>query len=96
MLGLVTVLSFNRWSNLRLPSSFGSLGGKPPFELLDHLTLHIMVPVSALLVAIFVAWLIAPTTSRSELELESNVVFQAWLWMLRLAVPLALLSILLL
>jgi NSS family neurotransmitter:Na+ symporter len=93
-LGLVTVLSFNRWSNLRLPSSFGSLGSKPPFELLDYVTLHIMVPVSATLVAIFVAWRVVPSASRSELGLKSELTFQGWLWMLRVAVPLALLSIL--
>lgn len=93
-MGLATVLSFNRWSDLRLPPSFRSLGGKPPFELLDYVTLQVMVPVSALLVTIFVAWRVAPATSKSELGLKGNVVFQGWLWMLRVAVPLALLSIL--
>ena len=95
-LGLATVLSFNRWSGLRLPARFGRIGGKPPFEQLDYATLHIMVPVSALLVTIFVAWRIAPAISESELGLKSSVAYQGWLWMLRVAVPLALLSILVL
>ena len=96
LLGLVTVLSFNRWSDLRLPSSLGVLAAKPPFELLDHVTLHVILPVSALLVALFVAWRVTPSTSKSELGLKSELAFQAWLWTLRLAVPLALLSILVL
>ncbi len=46
ILGLGTVLSFNRWSELRL-------AGKTLFELLDFLTLSASVPLGALLLAIF-------------------------------------------
>ncbi len=87
LLGLGTVLSFNRWSDLQL-------AGKTVFELLDFLTLSVSVPLGALLLALFVAWRVVSTTSAAELAMENPRAFYGWLWTLRIVVPLALGAIL--
>lgn len=94
ILGLLTVFSFNRWSGLQLPSTFGALGGKTPYELIDYLTLGFMVPISALLVALFVGWRVRPAIAQETLALGSAAAFRGWLWTIRLAVPVALIWIL--
>jgi NSS family neurotransmitter:Na+ symporter len=88
ILGLGTVLSFSRWSDLRVV-------GRTVFELLDYLTLSVSVPIGALLVALFVGWRMPPTVSREELRPSRRLAYRGWLWTLRLAVPLALGTILL-
>ncbi len=87
LLGLGTVLSFNRWSDLRF-------AGKNVFETLDFLTLSVSVPLGALLLALFVGWRVAPATSQAELAMANPLAYRGWLWTLRIVVPLALGAIL--
>lgn len=91
-LGLVTVLSFNYWA-----FSFSVFGAEKKlgmFDLLQVATTHVLLPVGALLLAIFAGWILRAETTREALALRSPCAYDAWIWSLRLAVPLVLLVLL--
>lgn len=92
-LGLVTVLSFNYWA-----FSFPFFGGVEKklgvFDLLQIATTQVLLPVAAVLLALFAGWAIKAETSREALALRSPCAYDAWIWLLRLLVPLVLLVLL--
>jgi len=91
-LGLVTLLSFNYWA---FPFSvFGVEKKLGVFDLLQVATTQLLLPVGALLLALFVGWAIRSDTSREALALRSPCAYDAWIWLLRLAVPLVLVVLL--
>lgn len=84
-LGLVTVFSFNYAA-----FSFKFLGVEKnlgAFDILQSLTAEAMLPLAALLVAVFAGWLLSSEKAREELALRSRGSFGAWLWLLRLLAP---------
>ena len=92
-IGLLTVFSFNVWSN-GLPDSFGILAGKTPFDIIDYATANLMMPLGGILMALFVGWRIKPATLAADLSFGSEALFTIWLWMIRIVVPLAILWVL--
>lgn len=79
LLSLGTVFSFNLWDEYRL-------GGKTFFEALDYLTSGWMLPLGALLMAIFTAWVMKPEVTASELG-GDGVFYRGWLNLMRYLVP---------
>ncbi|TQV64372.1 MAG: sodium-dependent transporter [Halothiobacillaceae bacterium] len=63
LLGLVTVFSFNIWSDVKIL-------GLSPFGALDFMTANIMLPITALLIAVFAVWVMRGTSSRDELGMS--------------------------
>ena len=59
-LGIGTVLSFNLWSGWRPLSGIERYADFGYFEILDYLTANIMMPVTGLVLALFVGWLMYP------------------------------------
>jgi NSS family neurotransmitter:Na+ symporter len=57
------------------------------FDLLQVATTQLLLPVGALLLALFAGWAIRVDTSREALALRSPCAYDAWIWLLRLAVP---------
>ncbi|MFK7913570.1 MAG: sodium-dependent transporter [Pseudomonadales bacterium] len=87
MLSCISVLGHNLWSHWRL---FG-LGLN---DAIDFLANQIMLPLGGILIAVFAGWAMRAATSRRELRLRAGWTFTLWLWLIRLAVPLAVLAIL--
>ncbi|HEX2140279.1 MAG TPA: sodium-dependent transporter [Woeseiaceae bacterium] len=54
--GLPVVLSFNLWEDLRPLAAVPPLAGQGIFELLDYASANVLLPVSAFLTCLFVAW----------------------------------------
>ena len=81
-LGLGTVLSFNDWSEYKV---FGFTF----FGAMDFLTSRIMLPLTGLLIAIFVAWVLPRALSQDELNGEASLAFRLWFQVLRWVCPLA-------
>ena len=50
--------------------------------------------IGAILIALFVGWRMKPELIDSELSFSSSLMFTAWLWALRVVVPVAILAIL--
>jgi NSS family neurotransmitter:Na+ symporter len=77
-IGLLTVFSFNIWSDVHLLGQFKAFEGKTVFDLIDYATANLMMPLGGILMASF----------------TSRAVFTVWLWMIRIVVPLAVLWVL--
>ena len=80
LLGVGTVLSFNRGSDL-------TLAGRNFFEFIDFLTADIMLPAGGLLVAIFAGWVMK--REHSEEELEMGAWYRYWRPLIRYLAPAA-------
>jgi NSS family neurotransmitter:Na+ symporter len=93
-IGLLTVFSFNIWSDIHPLGHFRTFEGKTVFDLIDYFTANLMMPLGGILMALFVGWLVKPTVLAEDLSFGSSLLANAWLWMIRIVVPLAILWIL--
>ncbi len=93
-IGLLTVFSFNIWSDVHLLGRFEAFAGKTVFDLIDYATANLMMPLGGILMALFVGWRIKPAALTKDLSFGSSALFTAWLWMIRIIVPLAILWVL--
>lgn len=81
-LGLGTVFSFNIWSEAKL-------AGFTFFDFLDFLTSNVMLPLSGLLIALFVGYVMKDKYVEDEMQGTSPLVMQLWRFTLRYIAPLA-------
>jgi NSS family neurotransmitter:Na+ symporter len=94
LLGIGTVFSFNLWSEWRPLSGVERYANFGYFEILDYLTANIMMPLTGLLLALFVGWKIKPEAIREQLNMENTTLFNAWFWLIRWVVPISIALIL--
>ena len=93
-IGLATVFSFNEWSDVHPLGVIGTFADMNFFALIDYLTANLMMPVGAILMAIFVGWLIKPKVLAEDLSFGNAAIFTIWLWMIRVIVPVAIIGVL--
>ena len=93
-IGLLTVFSFNIWSDVHLLGRFEAFENKTVFDLIDYATANLMMPLGGILMALFVGWRIKPAVLMEDLSLGGRSLFNVWLWMIRVIVPLAILWVL--
>ena len=93
-IGLLTVFSFNAWSEVAPLGAIPTFAGMTPFDLIDYFTANLLMPLGAILMALFVGWLIKPEMLAEDLSFGSKGVFMTWLWMIRVIVPVAILGVL--
>lgn len=87
-LGLVSIFSFNYWAfSFSFADVKKNLG---VFDVLQILTAQVLLPIIGLLLAVFAGWVLRPEATRAELGLRSPCAHDAWLWSLRIVVPLLL------
>jgi NSS family neurotransmitter:Na+ symporter len=91
--GILTVLSFNRWSAVYPLRSVGMASTKTPFELIDYLTSNIMMPAGGLMVALIAGWALPAAVTRKELGIRGELAFSLWRGLVRYVVPLAIIVI---
>jgi NSS family neurotransmitter:Na+ symporter len=87
--GLVMMLSLNYWS-----FSFHFLGEVKKLGLFDVaqiLTAQVLLPLCGVSVAVFAGWRLKPEVTRAALNMRSPCAYDAWLWLVRVAIPLLLL-----
>jgi NSS family neurotransmitter:Na+ symporter len=94
VLGLGTVFSFNLWKDWRPLAGVERFADFGYFEILDYLTANLMMPVTGLLLALFVGWRIKPDAIAAQLQIENPKVFRAWFWLLRWVVPISIAAVL--
>lgn len=85
LLGIAVALSFNEWSAFKLFD-------RGIFDLLDALTTHILMPLSGLLIALFVGWVMKRTHVAEEIAL-TGWSLKLWLFVLRYVSPVAIAAI---
>jgi len=71
------------------------LGGQPILDAVDNAVSNFVLPASGLAIALYAGWRLVPAASRSAADLAGSPVGAAWLWLLRVGVPLTTLVILL-
>ncbi len=87
--GLLTVFSFNIWSDVKLLSMFEAFKDATIFDLLDYLTANIMLPLGGLLIAIFAVRKMTRSSSVDELGMGDGIRYQLWRFLLRYITPVA-------
>jgi NSS family neurotransmitter:Na+ symporter len=91
--GILTVLSFGRWSEFYPLTALGISSTKTPFELLDYLTSNLMMPAGGLMVALMAGWALSRTATRQELGFGDGLAYGLWRGLVRYVVPLAIVII---
>ncbi|MFP3977254.1 sodium-dependent transporter [Marinobacter sp. KMM 10035] len=79
--GLASLFSFNLWSQYRL-------GGATVFRWLELLTGGLMIPLVAILIALFTGWCLTRNLSKSMLGKAPGLFGTIWFWVMRLVLPL--------
>jgi len=82
LLGLGSVLSFNIWSDIKM-------AGFTFFDFLDFLTANIMLPLSGLLIALFVGYIMKRELVDFEMQGTAPMVMKLWRATLRYIAPVA-------
>jgi NSS family neurotransmitter:Na+ symporter len=91
-LGVITILSFHDWAfSFQL---FGVVKKLGFFDVMQVLTAHVLLPVSGILIALFVGWALKPDMMREALPLRQDWLYRTWLWLLRIVIPVLLLIVL--
>jgi neurotransmitter:Na+ symporter, NSS family len=93
LMGFVTVLSFNHWSDVHPLQWLGVESTRTPFEVLDYLTSNLMMPLGGLMVALIAGWALSRAAVRDELGLGDGIAFKLWYAATRYLVPVAILVI---
>jgi neurotransmitter:Na+ symporter, NSS family len=93
VLGIGSVLSFNRWSDWHPLGFIPIFAHKTVFDSLDYLSSNIMMPVGALLTSILVGWRVAKAFARDELAQTTPLARVACVWLLRYVCPIAILAV---
>lgn len=91
LVGLTTVFSLNIWSGFNPLGMFEYFQGKTLFDLYDFLTTNVMMPLGALLMAVFVGWVMKPSSSEEELAMGGA--YRWWRMVMRYLVPLGVIAI---
>lgn len=86
LLGFGSALSFNAWSGVEV------FGGNI-FDALDFLTANIMLPITALLIALFAGWAMAASSTQDELELGDSTAYRVWRFAIRYVSPICILIV---
>jgi len=71
VVGLSTVFSFNLWSDWHPLERIEGFATATIFDILDHLTSNIMMPIGGLAIALFVGWIVPTREVIAELDLTS-------------------------
>jgi len=88
-MGLLTILSFNRWADFHPLSFISVFEESTVFDLLDYLTANIMLPLGGLAIAIFSAWVMRRQDSVQELDMGDGPAYMAWHFLVCYVTPVA-------
>jgi NSS family neurotransmitter:Na+ symporter len=93
LLGVGSVLSFNRWSGWHPLSLVPALADKTFFNVMDEASANIMLPVGALLTSVLVGWRLPGAFLTDELPRARPFARVLVRWLLRYVCPIAILAV---
>lgn len=94
LLGLGSVFSFNLLSGFHPLGFIDKFAGMTIYDSLDYIVSNVLLPLGALLTAIFVGWFVSPKFARHEAGMAGSFGFGLWRLLIRFVVPLAVAAIL--
>ncbi len=89
LVGIFAALSFNLWQDFKPFSLLALLRDKTIFDLMDFLISNIMLPLNGLLIALFAGWVMSKESTRDELGLQANWIYDYWRFAIRYIAPAA-------
>ncbi len=93
-IGLPSVLSFNAWSDVHpLAWIAARLAKETSFDILDFLIANFLLPLNALLIALFVGWALSERASQEELGIGAGLRYRSWRTIVRFLAPIAIVGI---
>lgn len=93
LLGLAAVFSFNIWKDFTPLDMIPQLEGRTVFSILDYGVSNVILPINALLIALFAGWAINSSNMRRDIGLEQNLGWYLWQFSIRILAPAAVLSV---
>ena len=87
LVGLTAVLSFNVIKDFKPLSFIPLYAGKGMFNIIEFTVSNIMLPLTALLIAVFAGWVISAKLLREEMGIKNDVAFQMWRFLTRYVAP---------
>lgn len=92
-IGMLSVLSFNLLQNFHPLDFLPAFATSTLFDIIDFAITNILLPVSALLLAVFVGWRLPKRESGRELAISRKIIFEIWYGLIRYVVPAALATV---
>jgi NSS family neurotransmitter:Na+ symporter len=80
ILGIGSILSFNRWSDV-------TLFGQTVFGLFDFLATNVLLPLGGLFIALFATWMLRRHIAQEELDITAGPAFQTWRFLAGVVAP---------
>lgn len=90
VLGLGSALSFNVLSDFHPLDFISAFEGMTIFSSIDFIMANVLLPIGALLTAIFIGWFANRDSIRDEIGLSDGLAFKTWLVLIRFVIPAAL------
>ena len=92
-IGISAALSYNIWSDLRPMAAVPYFADKNIFDLLDFSIANLLLPLNAMLIAVFAGWMMTRQSLLEELGLRSVAVSRFLTIVLRYVAPLLIFAI---
>ena len=93
LLGIAAALSFNVWADVRLMSAIPYLADKNIFDLLDFSIANFLLPLNAMLIAVFAGWMMTRKMLLDELGMQSPLLSGFLRFVLRFVAPVMIFAI---
>lgn len=93
VLGFASVLSFSSLSGWHPLAFISAMEGKTFFDIVDFTIANVLLPINALLIALFAGWSLSRLVALKELDVGEGPWFAYWRFAVRYLVPLALVLI---
>lgn len=93
VVGFITIASFNILEDVRLLGGVERFADSTLFDLLDFLITNMLMPLGAMLYAIFVGWFLTSDLMLEVLQREDGPLFRTWRFLMRYVVPVAIFAI---
>lgn len=93
LLGVLAALSFNVWSEVRPLGGLEYFRDKSIFDLVDFLIANLLLPLNAMLIALFAGWAMSASALRQELRLKNRAFFGYVRFVLCIVAPIVVLVI---
>lgn len=90
VLGVGSALSFNVLSDFHPLGFLPRFDGMTIFATIDFIMANMLLPIGALLTAIFIGWIATRDSIRQEMGLSDGPAFKLWLFLMRFCIPVAL------
>src|SRR5690606_6236336 len=87
-IGLLSVLSLNVWSEVRILD-------RDIMTFIEFIANDLMLPLGGMLIALFVGWALNRTVLREQLAEMPEGLFLAWRWLMRIVAPALVMAVLL-